>query len=79
MEALVSLDLHGKNQYQARVALEAALRRSRGVYRIRVIHGSHRGTALRDMLWQDYQNDPRILRLEAVGDNATDLILRELL
>ena len=34
------IDLHGKNEYQARVTLDAALRRVRpGTYRIRVIHG----------------------------------------
>jgi len=77
-EATLTLDLHGKNQYQARVALEAALRRSKGVYRVHVIHGYHRGTALRDMIRQEYANDPRVLRLQADGDSATDLILREL-
>lgn len=77
-EVTVTLDLHGKNQYQARVAIEAALRRSKGVYRIHVIHGYHRGTALRDMIREEYANDPRILCLQADGDSATDLILREL-
>jgi len=77
-ESKVTLDLHGKNQYQARTALDAALRRSKGVYRIHVIHGCHRGTALRDMIREDYANDPRVLRLQADGDSATDLILREL-
>ena len=78
MESKITLDLHGKNQYQARVALEAALRRSKGAYRIHVIHGYHRGTALRDMIREAYANDPRVLRLEADGDSATDLILKEL-
>ena len=40
------IDLHGKNEYQARVTLDAALRRVRpGTYRIRVIHGHHGGAA----------------------------------
>lgn len=44
------IDLHGKNEYQARVTLDAALRRVRpGTYRIRVIHGHHGGTALREL------------------------------
>ena len=29
-ESIVRLDLHGKNAYQARVALDAALRRAKG-------------------------------------------------
>ena len=38
-ESIVRLDLHGKNAYQARVALDAALRRAKGgTYRIRCIH-----------------------------------------
>ena len=74
----VTLDLHGKTQYQAKIALEAQLRRSRGIYRIRVVHGYHNGTALRDLVRQEYAAHPRVLRVEAVSDSATDLILREL-
>ena len=74
----VTLDLHGKTQYQARVTLEAQLRRSRGVYRIRVVHGSHNGTALRELVRGEFAAHPAVLRVEAVGDNATDLVLREL-
>ena len=72
------LDLHGKNRFQARVAVEAALRRSKGLYRVRVIHGHHGGTALRDMLWSEYADDPRVKRLSAVSESITDLVLREL-
>ena len=74
----VTLDLHGKTQYQARIALEAQLRRSRGIYRIHVVHGYHNGTALRDLVRQEYVAHPRVLPVEAVSDSATDLILREL-
>ena len=74
----VTLDLHGKTQYQAKIALEAQLRRSRGVYRIHVVHGYHNGTALRDLVRQEYAAHPRVLRVEAVSDSATDLILREI-
>ncbi len=76
--AEATLDLHGKTQFQARVALDAALRRSRGVYRIHVIHGYHGGTALRDMIRSEYAAHPAILRLEAVSESRTDLVLREL-
>ena len=49
-ESIVRLDLHGKNAYQARVALDAALRRAKGgTYRIRCIHGCHGGTVLREL------------------------------
>ena len=74
----VTLDLHGKTQYQARIALDSALRRSCGVYRIHVVHGYHNGTALRDLVRQEYAAHPGVLRLEPVSESATDLILREL-
>lgn len=78
-QAVIEIDLHGKNRYQARAALEAALRRSKGAYRIRAVHGHLRGTALRDMIRNEYASDPRVLRLETAGEGATDLVLRELL
>ncbi len=74
----VTLDLHGKTQYQARIALDAQLRRSSGIYRIHVVHGYHNGTALRDLVRQEYATHPRVLRIEIVLESATDLILREL-
>lgn len=53
------IDLHGKNEYQARVTLDAALRRVRpGTYRIRVIHGHHGGTALRELVRREYGQTP---------------------
>ena len=77
-QSVITLDLHGKTQYQAQVALDAALRRRGGAYRIRVIHGYGHNARLRDMLWEQYQGRPEILRLEA-GSNPgqTDLVLRE--
>ena len=79
-ESIVKLDLHGKNTYQARVALDAVLRRARcGTYRIRCIHGCHGGTALRDMIRSEYAHHPKVIRLEGgAGGGTTDLVLREL-
>lgn len=79
-ESIVRLDLHGKNIYQVRIALDAALRRAKGgTYRIRCIHGYHGGTALRDMIREEYRQHPRVLRLEVGADGGTtDLVLREL-
>ena len=54
----------------------AALRRcGGGVYRLRLIHGYHGGTALRD-LCREYAGHPRVLRLVA-SPGSTDLVLRE--
>lgn len=76
---ILELDLHGKNTYQAKVALEAALRRAgAGTYRIRIIHGYHGGTVLRDMVHREYGAHPRVKRVEGGFDpGITDLVLRE--
>ena len=74
---VVTVDLHGKNTYQAKVTVDAMLRRAGGgTYRIRLIHGFHGGTALRDFLRETYSNHPRVLRL-VTGSGATELVLRE--
>ena len=77
MGGIVEIDLHGRNEYQARVAIDAALRRAKsGTYRIRVIHGYHGGTALRDMVRREYKD--RVLRMETgIDPGITDLVLRE--
>ena len=73
------LDLHGKTAYQAKPAVDAALRRaSPGVYRLRLVHGCHGGSALRDMIWAEYAAHPKVKRLVAAGDGVTELVLREL-
>ena len=76
---IVTVDLHGKNTYQAKVTLDALLRRAgAGTYRIRVIHGSHGGTALRDFIQAEYSHHPRVKRLLLSPDGgATELVLRE--
>ena len=76
---ILELDLHGKNTYQAKVALEAALRRAgAGTYRIRSSLGYHGGTVLRDMVRREYGAHPRVKRVEGGFDpGITDLVLRE--
>ncbi len=78
MTGVPELDLHGKTRAQARTAIDAALRRAdRGVYRIRLIHGSSRGTALRELIESDYASHPRVLRLVQPHPGVTELVLRE--
>lgn len=76
---ILEIDLHGKNRYQARITVDAVLRRAGGgTYRIRCIHGCHGGSALRDMLREEYAGHPRVLRLETgLSPGSTDLVLRE--
>lgn len=73
------IDLHGKNVYQARITLDAALRKAGGgVYRLRVIHGYHGGEALKK-LTAEYASHPKVLRIIPSPDSGqTDLVLREL-
>ena len=70
---IVEIDLHGKNAYQARVTIDAALRRARaGTYRLRIIHGYQGGTVLRDMVRQEYAG--RVLRVVPLDQGRTDLV-----
>ena len=65
---------------QAISAIDAKLRRTNAsVYRLRVIHGYHRGTALRDEVRKYYKGHPKVKRIEiGLNPGETDLILREL-
>ncbi len=75
---ILELDVHGMTQVQAQVAIDAKLRRAKGVYRLRVIHGWSRGTALRDFIRRHYRNHPQVLRVElGANPGVTDLVLRE--
>lgn len=75
---ITEVDLHGCNVHQAQIAIDAALKRSKGVYRIRVIHGYHGGQALRNMIRSRYGSHPSVLRLElGLNQGQTDLVLRE--
>lgn len=76
---LITLDLHGKNTYQAKIAADALLRRAgSGTYRIRLIHGHHRGTALREFLREEYARHPKVKRIILSSDGGTtELVLRE--
>jgi len=75
---IVVLDLHGYNLYQAKIAIDAALKKSRGVYRIRIVHGYHGGTAIRDMVRKDYARAKGVVRVElGLNQGETDLVLKE--
>ncbi len=65
---------------QAITAIDARLRRAdASVYRLRVIHGFHGGTVLRDAVRTHYKGHPRVKRIEiGLNQGETDLILREM-
>ena len=61
-QSIVTADLHGRTIYQAGITIDALLRRSGGVYRIRLVHGRH----------------PKVKRLVRSPDGGTtELVLRE--
>lgn len=79
MSAIVEIDLHGHNLEQAREALDDALRRAdASVYRVRVIHGFHGGTAIQSMIRAEYGTHYKVLRTaRGPANGQTDLVLRE--
>jgi len=78
---IIEIDLHGLRAEEARKKIDASLKNvSPSVYRIRLIHGYHGGTAIREMIREEYSygREEKVLRV-APGENPgiTDLILRE--
>lgn len=79
MNGIVELDVHGMTRYQARITIDSQLRRAnKGVYRLRIIHGYHGGTSLREEIRSRYKEHPKVCRVEAgLNQGSTDLVLRE--
>ena len=78
---IIEIDVHGMTAYQARICIESAIKKAgKATYRIRVIHGYHGGTALRELVREQLSHNPKVLRIE-IGTNPgeTDLILREII
>ncbi len=74
------IDVHNMTRTQALAAIDAFLRRADGsVYRLRVIHGYHGGTVLRDAVRAHYRSHPKVKRIElGLNPGETELVLREL-
>ena len=79
-EGILEINVHGMTKLQAQTAIDARLRHCPGsVYRLRIIHGYHGGTVIRDMVRTRYAGKGRVLRMElGLNPGETDLILREL-
>ncbi len=77
---IIELNIHGMNTVQAKACIDSALKKAtNATYRIRVIHGYQRGTALKDLVRKTYRSHPKVLRLEiGLNQGQTDLVLREL-
>ena len=77
----VEIDLHGLRAEDAKKKIDQAIRTADpSVYRIKLIHGYHRGHGLKDMIWEEYSynRNPKVLRVEGgFNDGITELVLRE--
>lgn len=76
----VQIDLHGMRQEEAVRAIERAIAAADNTtYQIRLIHGYHRGTNLRSMIYDEFRYEPKIRRI-IPGENQgiTVLVLKEL-
>ena len=82
LSGIIEIDVHGKNVEEAFEEIRKQLNKvNSSVYRIRVIHGYHGGTRIRDGIREEfgYERESKIKRI-VMGDNPgiTELILREL-
>ena len=75
---ILELDVHNMTRVQAQAAIDAKLRRPPvGIYRLRIIHGYHGGTVLKELA-QSYKKHPKVIRVEmGLNPGSTDLVLRE--
>ena len=76
------IDTHGLRTAEAVSAVTRAVHQAGpDVYRVRVIHGYHGGTAIKDAILDEfsYGRDSKVKRVEPGSNQGeTDLILREL-
>lgn len=77
---IIEIDVHGMTKAQATALIDARLKQSGpSVYRLRIIHGYHGGTELKDDIRRRYRKHPKVIRMElGLNQGQTDLILREL-
>ncbi len=78
---IIEIDVHGLYADQAIAKIEDTVRNANeSTYRIRVIHGYHRGSSIQKSIYRelDRGRNPRIKRIVG-GDNPgiTELILKE--
>ncbi len=77
---IVEIDVHGLTKHQAKACIEQKIKNAtKSTYRIRVIHGFHGGTELRNMIRNDFKKHPKVKRIElGLNPGNTDLVIREL-
>lgn len=80
MAAFETIDVHGLTKEQAKVAIDARLKKCKGdVYTLKVVHGFHGGTVIKDFVRAHYKNHDKVKRISVgLNQGETDLILRDL-
>ena len=77
----IEIDLHGLRAEEAIKKIDDAIRKADAtVYRIKLIHGYHRGHGLKDAIWDEYSygRNSKVLRIQGgVNEGITELVLRE--
>lgn len=81
VSGIIEIDVHGKDVETAIREIKKHLNNAgTGAYRIRIIHGYHGGTRIRDGIWDEfsYGREPKVKRI-TMGENQgiTELVLRE--
>ena len=78
LQAIIEIDLHNMSTGEARNRIDAALKKAgSGVYRIRCIHGYHRGTRIKSMILDEFRYEPKVIRIEnGSNEGITELVLR---
>ena len=80
MFGFVKIDLHGLRQDEAIKVIDKAIKAADSTtYQIQLIHGYHRGTGLRTMIYDEYKYEKKVKRI-IPGDNPgiTVLVMKEL-
>lgn len=81
LNGIIEIDVYGKNVESAIEEVRKHLNNAKpSVYRIRIIHGYHGGTRIREGIREEfsYGREPKVKRI-TMGDNQgiTELVLRE--
>lgn len=79
-DGFVKIDLHGLTTDEAVRVIDRAIASAGPMtYQLHLIHGYHRGTALRSMIRDWYKYEPAVKRIMPGNDpGVTVLVLREL-
>lgn len=79
---IIEVDTHGLSSIQAKSQIEKQIEQAGGsVYRIRVIHGFHGGTGIKEMMIEEfsYGRNEKVIRIQpGINPGITELVLREL-